>query len=77
MLCSSMEYTPNTLDLSRRRVAEDQRLILNQESDLRGILLRGESSGLAEERLVDLNRALRAHVFERDLIMAAIKLRQD
>lgn len=71
-----MDYTSNNLDLSHRRVAEDHKRILDQEADIRGRLLRGESSRLAEEKLIDLNRTLRAHVFERDLIMAAIKLDQ-
>lgn len=69
-----MDHTPNTLELSRRKIIEDQKLVSSQEADIRGILLRGEPSRLAEDQLVDLNRALRAHIFERDLITAAIKL---
>lgn len=71
-----MDYTSNNLDLCHRRIAEDHKRILDQEADIRGILLRGESRGLAEEKLIDLNRILRADVFDRDLIVAAIKLDQ-
>ena len=69
-----MDHTSNNLELSSRKIAEDQKLVASQEADIRGILSRGESSRLAEGQLIDLNRALRAHIFERDLIMAAIKL---
>jgi hypothetical protein len=69
-----MVYSSKDLELSSQRVAKDRRRIASQEADIRGIILREESSGLAEERLIALNSALRWHIFERDLIAAEIKL---